>query len=148
MNSKNLKSILIVDDEEIEFFIAKRILESTKCFNSIYNAVNGKEAIQLFTNFEDSCKAYPDQFPPSLILLDINMPAMNGFEFLEAYQKLLTNEKFFPIPTIIMFTSSDEEKDKVEAMRFPFVKDYLVKPLNLEKANKLALDFAKETNVD
>ena len=148
MNSKNLKSILIVDDEEIEFFIAKRILESTKCFNSIYNAVNGKEAIQLFTNFEDSCKAYPDQFPPGLILLDINMPAMNGFEFLEAYQKLLTNEKFFPIPTIIMFTSSDEEKDKVEAMRFPFVKDYLVKPLNLEKANKLALDFTKETNVD
>lgn len=63
MNPQNLKSILIVDDEEIEFFIAKRILESTKCFSHIYNAVNGKEALQLFKNYEESCKIYPNQFP-------------------------------------------------------------------------------------
>ena len=99
--------------------------------------MNGKEALQLFKNYEESCKIYPNQFPPSLILLDINMPAMNGFEFLEAYQSLLTTQDIYPSPTVIMFTSSDEENDKEKAMRFPFVKDYLIKPLSPEKVNKL-----------
>ena len=144
MNPQILKSVLIVDDEEIEFFIAKKILENTKCFHYIYNAVNGKEASQLFKDYEKSCKMYPDQFPPDLILLDINMPAMNGFEFLEAYQNLLSTQDAHPVPTVIMFTSSDEEKDKAQAMRFSFVKDYLVKPLNTQKAIKLAEIFGKE----
>jgi CheY-like chemotaxis protein len=92
-------------------------------------------------NYEESCKVYPNQFPPSLILLDINMPAMNGFEFLEAYQSLLTTQKIYPSPTVIMFTSSEEENDKEKAMRFPFVKDYLVKPLSPEKVNKLVQEI-------
>lgn len=144
MNSKLLKSVLIVDDDELEFFIAKKILESTNGFSSIYNVTNGKEALELFKNFDESCQKYTDMFPPDLILLDINMPAMNGFEFLDAYQNLIPTHSNYPTPIVIMFTSSDEESDKAKSGEYPVVKDYLVKPLSYEKALKLVEEFGKE----
>lgn len=122
-----IKSILIVDDSESDQFLCKRIIQKYNADIEILQAYNGEEALELLRTTGER---------PSLILLDINMPKMNGHEFLEAYKKELGEET----KVVLMLTTSDNPEDKEKALAYDNVKIYFTKSLtelDLEKAEAL-----------
>nr|WKN37100.1 response regulator [Tunicatimonas sp. TK19036] len=117
---------MLIDDDEITNFINEQLISEMGITQEILIAKNGKEGITLV---EDRCKIRNHNCP-QLILLDINMPVMNGFEFLEQYQQLDLPSSQSII--LIMLTSSDNKKD-IERIKLSNVIDYLSKPLTVEK---------------
>ena len=132
---KIIQSLLIIDDSPADVEIAKYFLRDSKRYQTIWNVSDGTEALGLFSEYEVSKERLSDRFPPDLILLDINMPKMTGFEFLEAYQQL---DRRQPDPTIVMLTSSEYGDDVERAEAHPLVQRYLVKPIEGKEATMLA----------
>ena len=137
---KKIASLLIVDDNSFDVLYTKKILEKTGQFEHVYAVTDGAEALALFSNYEESRRQHPESFPPLMILLDINMPLMNGFEFLSQYAQLESGPAVDP-SIIVMLTSSSFEDDRKRAMQDPLVKDYVVKPMTRQRAAELAESF-------
>lgn len=112
-----INSILIVDDSEADQFINQTLIKKHDANIEILQAYDGQEAL----NVLDECKALPD-----LILLDINMPGMNGHEFLEVYS---TREYQGGQPSVVILTSSNQDKDKSLTTAYDCVLNYFEKPL-------------------
>jgi len=124
-NERNI--LLLVDDDSISNYVHEIIIrENTSFSGKIRTCVNGKEAIdflsELISNIEKE-----DNFP-NYILLDINMPRMDGFEFMDEFEKLSDNLK--ERVKICMLTSSLNETDKIRASSYKSIEHYLIKPLN------------------
>jgi CheY-like chemotaxis protein len=122
----NICSTLIIDDSEADRYILKRLIKKTGISEHIYEKENGQDALDFLADYEVNFKANPEQFPPILIFLDINMPIMDGFEFLEEFEKLQKMHDYSG-SVLIMFTSSEREDDKAKALAYGFVKGYLYK---------------------
>lgn len=119
MKDKNLH-ILVVEDDEVDIMAIKRAFEKNNITNPLYIARNGLEALAILRG-----KNRP---LPSIILLDINMPKMNGIELLREIRK---DELLKSIPVIVL-TTSDEERDIIDAYKYN-IAGYIVKPLSLPK---------------
>lgn len=115
-------NILLVEDDEVDVMNVKRAFKKYKITNPLYVAGNGIEALAMLSS--------PDGKPPKvpenrrLILLDLNMPKMNGLEFLHAIREQ-DNLKRTPV---IVLTTSDEDKDRIEAYNLN-VAGYILKPV-------------------
>ncbi len=120
-----LDCILIVDDCKSDQYICQMLLEETCPNVKLTQAFDGEEALEILQSSIQK---------PDLILLDINMPRMNGLEFLTEYNKQDETQK---TATIVVLTSSTHPKDKDSALAYNFVIDYLTKPLSVEDINKL-----------
>ncbi len=114
-----MRNVLLVDDDSVCNFINKKILELTGLVGDIAIAENGLEALQLLNDY------YQDNLFPDLILLDINMPVMNGFEFIREFD--LLKRSFKSKVEIVIMSSSDNRKDIQVAESLEL--RYLVKPL-------------------
>lgn len=112
---KNSAKILVVDDSSVNNFLLENVLEEKGY--QLQVAYNGKEAMDFI-----------HQDPPDLILLDIMMPGIDGFEILE---KLNRDDSKSKIP-VIMVTSKNEETDKERAFKSGAV-EYIVKPIDIEE---------------
>ena len=112
--------ILLVEDDHVTSFLSTMILKVLG-FKDVDSVKNGQEA---FTYIEKGC--------PDLIFLDLNMPVMDGFEFLN--QKAQKGN--CPKTHIVILTSSDRPKDKKEAYNYNII-DYVEKPLNSTKINRV-----------
>ncbi|MEM8907704.1 MAG: response regulator [Bacteroidota bacterium] len=125
------KSILLIDDDDATNYLHKLYINEWGLTEKIYVANNGQEAI-------DFLQTHPNfhQEQPSLILLDINMPVMNGFEFLEAYSHLEKTKKASTV--VVMLTTSLHPKDLQKANLFPDLKAYINKPLTKAEIVKIA----------
>lgn len=127
---KKLDCILLVDDDFATNFINKKILQKVKITDHIQVALNGKEAIDYISKqgkFESDSNEFPE---PELILLDINMPVMDGWEFIEAYQQLnLKNKENI---AIVMLSSSFNPADKARAEAIPEISAFRQKPMSRE----------------
>ena len=123
---KKYPPVLIVDDDEVDRYILKRLVKKSGLDLTIFEKIDGKDALEFFEDYEENRKKYPESYPPILIFLDINMPRINGIEFLEKFAKL---REFIQIDScvIIMLSSSEREEDKEKIMAYDFVKDYVVK---------------------
>lgn len=119
MNQK-LVNILLVEDDEVDVMNVKRAFSKNNIMNSLFIAGNGVEALEML---ED--KIIP---LPKIIILDINMPKMNGIEFLKIVRE---NEKLKNISVFVM-TTSNEDSDKIDAYNLN-VAGYILKPLSFEK---------------
>lgn len=115
-------NIFIVDDDMIYQFTAGKTIESIKCGATISIFPNGEKAINFLAENVDNAKELPD-----IIFLDINMPVMDGWQFLEAYNKL---KQLFCKKIIIYMVSSSSDREDIEKSRDFFgVDDYIVKPI-------------------
>lgn len=115
------KSVLVVDDDKICNFLTVNALKKAGIEGEIEVVINGLEAIKLLQGITSN---FPD-----LILLDINMPIMDGLEFLKNYE----SEGFIGKSKIAMYTSSIREADKEIAFKYGDVFDFINKPLTHEK---------------
>ncbi len=115
-------NILLVEDDEVDVMNVKRAFKKYKITNPLYIAGNGVEALSMLR----SQKGQPPQVPENrrLILLDLNMPKMNGLEFLHEIRQ---DEELKRTPVIVL-TTSDEDKDRIEAYNLN-VAGYILKPV-------------------
>jgi CheY-like chemotaxis protein len=120
--------VLLVDDDQVSSFLIKEILKTNKVSQKIHSAQNGEEALK-FINQNNDPTARPD-----LIFLDINMPVMDGFQFLEEFQKL-SNALRSSIK-IIVLTSSSNSSDMKKASEYP-IQGYLTKPLTIKNLEQV-----------
>jgi CheY-like chemotaxis protein len=120
-----MKNVLLVDDDKIFNFLSEKTLQRMGAVNEIHSALNGKEAIDLLNDYFQGSRAMPD-----IIFLDLNMPIMDGFGFIEAFRKLNIPNK--EKVRIVIVTSSQDPKD-MERARGMGIQHYLTKPITEEK---------------
>ena len=122
---ERLKKIMLVDDDDVAGFLTKMIIDNLGIAESVVIAMNGKEAIELLEQ--------EDYIFPDIIFLDINMPIMDGFDFLNAWERngMETKSK------IVMFSSSLRPSDRKQALEFFDVVDYIEKPMTEDKIKEL-----------
>jgi CheY-like chemotaxis protein len=124
-------SVLLVDDDEINNFISIKLIKKALLNTEIMACLNGKFAIdQLVEIQRNDISKLPDY-----ILLDINMPIMNGWEFLDEYKRM--NIDPLGKTKIFIISSSVFSNDINKARSYPLVKDFISKPLNVDKIVEL-----------
>ena len=138
MKSK-LNCVLLVDDDEPTNFFNKMILEEFNCAENIEVADSGQDALNYLENAVDE----NDTSSPDLIFLDINMPAMNGWDFLERYSNL--DKKHKANVVIVMLTTSLNPDDCAKANSIPDVSGFETKPLTAEKLQAILKKYFPET---
>jgi CheY-like chemotaxis protein len=132
---KKLNCILLIEDDKATNFYNKEIIKLAGVANQVEITLNGQEAIDYLTNsgnYQKNGNTYPR---PDLIFVDITMPKMDGWEFLEEYQKLPSNQKGEVV--IVMLTASINPDDQRRAESIPVVNDYKSKPLTVEGLNEI-----------
>ena len=127
-------AVMLVDDNEIDNFINIKMIEAINFAEKIWVHTSGKSGLEFLRNLERAGKA-ADLLFPTFIFLDINMPMMDGFQFLEEFKKFK-----YPINNtgrIRMLSTSLNPSDKVRSMKHEYVADFIVKPLTTESLNLL-----------
>jgi len=122
----DMKRIVLIDDDQTTNVLNKLIIEKSRLVDEIVLFGEAKKALE-FLNSEDGKKK-------ALILLDINMPKMDGWDFLDAYSKLndVTRED-----KIVLLTSSIDPVDMKKAEKYEPVSDYKSKPLSFDMLQSL-----------
>jgi CheY-like chemotaxis protein len=124
-----IKSIMLIDDNPNDNFFHQRVI--SKFDKEIEVQVN-EDAVTALEKLKNSDA---DESKPDIIFLDINMPIMNGWEFLEEYRKLLPTQQTELI--IIMLTTSDNPADIALVKQYDFVSDFRTKPLTIEMIKEI-----------
>lgn len=133
---KKFQSVMLIDDNDIDNLINQKMIEAANICENIYTHSGAKSAIEFLKNMEKLSKMLPDaQILPDLIFLDIDMPLMDGFQFLDQFDKLSAETKRHC--KIIMLTSSISPQDFNRAKNYSYVKKYINKPLTQEEIRKL-----------
>jgi CheY-like chemotaxis protein len=127
-NMQRVVKILLVEDDNLDQMEVQRTLEKKGILHKLKIAKNGEEALELLN--DKSPAIYAGK--PDIILVDLNMPKMNGFEFLA---KLKNNDDLKEIKVFILSTS-DEREDKVAAANYG-ISGFITKPLKLESPPSL-----------
>ena len=117
---RNTKPVLLAEDDSIDAMTVRRAFRDLKLSNTLVHRINGEEALEYLRE--------PDAELPCVILLDLNMPRMNGIEFLKVIKQ---DDRLKRIPVIVL-TTSNEECDVVESFRL-CVAGYIVKPVDYKK---------------
>jgi CheY-like chemotaxis protein len=122
---KKDETILLIEDDRVDIMTVQRTLQKNSISNPLRIARTGLEALDLLRGTNGVKKMDP---LPGLILLDLNLPKMSGFEFLQE----LRSDPHLKSLRIIVLTSSNEPKDRAAAFEFE-VDDYIVKPHSFDE---------------
>ncbi len=125
-----MKRIVLIDDDETTNYLNKLIIERAALVDEVVSFDSAQDALNFFSNNQD-------EEDESLVLLDINMPIMNGWQFLDRYQMLQkqNGNKF------VILTSSINPADKEMAEEKNSIIEYMAKPLSIEMINELVSNY-------
>lgn len=129
-----ISSTWVIDDDEIYRFAIKLIMKRADITEKTLFFHNGKVAIDYFTENLHN----PDELP-DLILLDLNMPVLDGWQFLDAYE--LLKPQISKNITIYLVSSTIDEQDYNRAKTISCVKELIVKPLTIKDIHKILATF-------
>jgi response regulator of citrate/malate metabolism len=127
MKEETDKMIMLIDDNEIDNYINRKFIEDKNITKNILVKTTIADAIKYFDPEMDDGRI------PELILLDINLPALNGYDFLQRFYDLNLSHK--KKSCIIILSSSDSDDDIMAMKSHPLVSDYFIKPLTPQALN-------------
>lgn len=120
-----IKETYIIDDDAIFVFVLKKLLEKHQGFGKIVDFKNGNDALELLFDNKTGL--------PCVILLDLNMPLIDGWQFLDELQKSEIAQKI----KVFIMSSSIDFNDIEKSKNYNIVQDFISKPINHEKLNKI-----------
>jgi CheY-like chemotaxis protein len=138
---QKLMCILFIDDDEPTNFLNKLLVEEMGCAHHVQVATSGNEALEYLTGTGTFSNG-ADHPRPDLIFLDINMPGMDGWEFLQHYQKLPPTQKANIV--MVMLTTSLNPDDEKTAQKNVQISGFENKPLQPEVIQKILTRFFPE----
>jgi CheY-like chemotaxis protein len=128
-----IESVLVVDDDLIALSLCEFAIKNSNFSKQVQTAKNGREALEIFFNLEESKDE--NLVIPTLIFLDLNMPIMDGWDFLKAYlQKFATK---YPEIKVCILSSTIDPEDFVKAGKYKIVLEFISKPLTMEILHEL-----------
>jgi CheY-like chemotaxis protein len=122
---KKLKCIMLIDDNPDDNFFHTRVIKKCDAAETVIAKQSAMEALQYLKSRKDNTLPHPD-----LIFLDINMPGMNGWEFLKEYYNL--DKELQSRAIVVMLTTSENPDDEAKAIGLDIVADFKTKPLTKE----------------
>lgn len=126
---------MLVDDNPDDNFYHERVIKRSNSAEIVVSKQTGLDALEYLKSEKDN------NLHPDLIFLDINMPGMNGWEFLEEYRKL--DEKFKSRAIVVMLTTSENPDDKMKAETMNIASDFKTKPLTKEMLEEIVNKYFK-----
>ncbi|SNR45050.1 Response regulator receiver domain-containing protein [Maribacter sedimenticola] len=123
-NLDRLNSILLVDDDEASNFLHSIFINKLDLDVNLNSALNGQEALDFILG-----KGQEELELPCMVMLDLRMPVMDGWQFMEAYEEMVPKKLKDQI-TIVLVTISDNQEDKDRAITNPHIADFSQKPLS------------------
>ncbi|HLW18903.1 MAG TPA: response regulator [Cyclobacteriaceae bacterium] len=121
-------NVIFIDDDEDLNFLQSRMCMRSSVINNYYIANSAVQALDYLAETD---------ITPDVIFVDINMPEINGFQFIEKFEDEFSSR--FPETQLYVLTSSVSEKDRKNSLEFSSVKDFLIKPLTQEKLENICL---------
>ena len=131
-------TILCVDDDPITLMLYKKVIVKAEFGDTILFAQNGEEALDLLKKIKNQDTDTSVSQIPDIIFLDLNMPVMNGWDFLEHFSTDLSNEN--KQIKVIILSSTIDPSDYLRAKQYEVVKDFLSKPLTVEMLQNLKIE--------
>ncbi|KAA5826181.1 response regulator [Algibacter amylolyticus] len=128
---KKINLACIIEDDPTHVYITKRFLNLSGLVESVLICSNGKDAFDKLKSIIVNGEKLPE-----LILLDLNMPIWDGWQFLDAFKTIPVEQKL----EIFIVTSSDSEADKRRAEEYNINSNYIVKPITLEKLKETVFE--------
>lgn len=123
-----LEQILCIDDDPITLMLCKKVITKSEFSNEIITAQNGEEALHHFNTLKYTSNKNITK-RPQLIFLDLNMPVMGGWEFLDHFTSMDYSE--FNSANVIVLSSTIDPDDLAKAKKYPIIIDFLSKPITL-----------------
>jgi len=131
-----INKVLCIDDDPITLVLCDMVIKKSAFAKEVITAKNGKEGLDWFSAFFTKNNTEVKQDPPQIIFLDLNMPVMNGWDFLEIY--LMKYAERLPETKVVIVSSTVNPEDFLRANRYNIVIDFINKPLTAEGLSELS----------
>jgi CheY-like chemotaxis protein len=125
-----LETILFIDDDPITLMLCKMVISKAAFSNEIATAKNGEDALQYFDKLVQNSSDKENKKAPELIFLDLNMPVMGGWEFLDSFSTDKYSE--YNKTKVIILSSTVDPEDLKRSKKYPMILDFLSKPISKE----------------